>query len=132
MQDQVHLDGAKAQQTPECQAAQQRILSQLLSLRTKAWQLIQQNSQANQREQLSRQELVVDAAGMGQLKVLGLARVEALRELIRLTGVKENIIWGRLKEVGWDGMEVQQASLTGIRSSVQVRTPLVPSPQLHC
>lgn len=132
MQDQVQLDGAKAQQTPECQAAQQRILSQLLSLRTKAWQLIQQNSQANQREQLSRQELVVDAAGMGQLKVLGQARVEALRDMIRLSGVKENIIWGRLKEVGWDGMEVQQASLTGIRSSVQVRCPHCHSPQLPC
>lgn len=58
--------------------------------------------------------------GMGQLKALGQARVEALRESIRQSGMTEDIIWGRLKEVGWDGMEVQQTQLTGIRSAVQV------------
>ena len=116
----MQAEHANAQQTPESQAAQQRILSQLASLRSKAWQLIHQNEQAKQQEQLSRQDLVVDVVGMGQLKALGQARVEALRESIRQSGMKENIVWGRLKEVGWDAMEVQQAQLAGIKSAVQV------------
>lgn len=122
MQEQAQAEHAKSQQTPEPLTAQQRILSQLTSLRAKAWQLIHQNEQANLREQLARQDLVVDVEGMAQLKTLGQARVEALRESIRQGGLKEKIIWDRLKAAGWDGMEVQRANLTGIKSSVQVST----------
>ena len=121
-QDELHSSATSIRQTPESLAAQQRILSHLVSLRTKAWQLIHQNEQASQREQLSRQDLVVDVAGMGQLKALGQARIEALRASILHSGWQQSVIWSRLKEIGWDGMEVQQGHVAGIRSSVNVST----------
>lgn len=131
MQEQIQAVDDESQQTPESQAAQQRLRSQLSHLRDKAWKLIHSNEQASERERLSRQDLVIAVKGMGQLKSLGQARVEALRKSIQQSGVKEDIIWGRLKAVGWDGMELQQASLTGIKSSAKVRAYTVVSLCFH-
>lgn len=129
-QDELQSTSASARHTPEALSAQQRILSQLVSLRTKAWQLAHQNKQASQHEQLSRQDLVVDVAGMGQLQALGHARVEALRASILRSGWQQNVIWGRLKELGWDGMEVQQGQVAGIKSTTTV-SPCLQHTRMH-
>lgn len=58
---------------------------------------------------------------MGRLKALGDARVEALREGILRAGLEQGLIWERLKELGWDSMEEHQATLTSIKSSLEVK-----------
>ena len=63
---------------------------------------------------------MVDVAGMGRLQALGEARVAALREGILRAGLEQTVIWGRLKELGWDSMEVHRTALTGIKSGLQV------------
>ena len=63
---------------------------------------------------------MIDVAGMGRLKALGEGRVAALRESVLRAGLEQTMIWGRLKELGWDCMEVHQTALTGIKSSAEV------------
>ena len=106
--------------------AQKQTLDRLKALRSQAQQLLHQNEQASQREQLPHGDMVVDVAGMGRLKALGDARVEALREGILRAGLEQALIWERLKELGWDSMEEHQAILTGIKSRLEVCPPSSP------
>lgn len=121
MQEALHADSWKQQPTPQVLQAQKQTLDSLTALRSHAQQLLLQNEQAAEREQLSHGDLVVDTAGMGRLKALGDARVEALREGTLRAGLEQGLIWERLKELGWDSMEEHQSTLTGIKSSVEVK-----------
>lgn len=121
MQEVRHAESLKQQPTQEALLAQQNTLDKLASIHEHAQQLLHQNEQAAQREQLPHQDLVVDVVGMGRLKALGESRVAALRESILRAGLEQTIIWGRLKELGWDCMQVHQTTLTGIKSDVEVR-----------
>ncbi len=121
MQEARHAESLKQQPTQEALLVQQKTLDQLASIHERAQQLLHQNEQAAQREQLPHQDLVVDVPGMGRLKALGENRVAALRESILRAGLEQTIIWGRLKELGWDCMEVHQTVLTGIKSNIEVR-----------
>ncbi|KAA6420486.1 MAG: hypothetical protein FRX49_09647 [Trebouxia sp. A1-2] len=121
-----HAESLKQQPTQEALLAQQNTLDKLASIHEHAQQLLHQNEQAAQREQLPHQDLVVDVVGMGRLKALGESRVAALRESILRAGLEQTIIWGRLKELGWDCMQVHQTTLTGIKSDVEVSNFAVP------
>ncbi len=121
MQEARLAESLKQQPTQEALLAQQKTLDQLASIHERAQQLLHQNEQAAQREQLPHQDLVVDVAGMGRLKALGENRVAALRESILRAGLEQTIIWGRLKELGWDCMKVHQTALAGIKSGIEVR-----------
>ncbi|KAL3135521.1 hypothetical protein ABBQ38_006001 [Trebouxia sp. C0009 RCD-2024] len=125
-QEALHADSWKQQPTPQVLQAQKQTLDSLTALRSHAQQLLLQNEQAAEREQLSHGDLVVDTAGMGRLKALGDARVEALREGTLRAGLEQGLIWERLKELGWDSMEEHQSTLTGIKSSVEVGNFAVP------
>lgn len=120
MQEARHAESLKQQPTQEALLAQQNTLDQLASIHERAEQLLHQNEQAAQREQLPHQDLVVDVAGMGRLKALGANRVAALRESILRAGLEQTIIWGRLKELGWECMNVHKTTLTGIKSNIEV------------
>ena len=120
MQEVRHAESLKQQPTQEALLTQQNTLDQLASIHERAQQLLNQNEQAAQREQLPHQDLVVDVAGMGRMKALGETRVAALRESILRAGLKQTLIWGRLKELGWDCMKVHQTTLTGIKSTIEV------------
>ncbi len=125
MQDALHADGLIQKPTPESLQAQKQMLEQLATIHERAEQLLLQNEQAAEREQLPHGDMVVDVTGMGRLKALGMAGVSALRESVLRAGLEQTIIWGRLKELGWDSMEVHQTALTGIRSSVEVQPLLL-------
>lgn len=55
---------------------------------------------------------------MGRLKALGEARVAALRESVLRAGLEQTMVWGRLKDLGWNCMEVHLTTLIGIRSNL--------------
>ena len=120
MQEARHAESLKQQPTQEALLTQQNTLDQLASIHERAQQLLNQNEQAAQREQLPHQGLVVDVAGMGRMKALGETRVAALRESILRAGLEQTLIWGRLKELGWDCMRVHQTTLIGIKSTIEV------------
>ncbi len=120
MQEARHAESLKQQPTQEALLTQQNTLDQLASIHERAQHVLNQNEQAAQREQLPHQDLVVDVAGMARLKALGESRVAALRESILRAGLEQTLIWGRLKELGWDCMKVHQTTLTGIKSTIEV------------
>lgn len=120
LQEALHADSLKQKPTQQVLQAQKQMLDRLRALHTHAQQLLQQNEQAAEREQLPRGDLVVDVAGMGRLKALGYARIAAVREGILRAGLEQALVWERLKELGWDSMEEHQATLTGIKSNVEV------------
>ena len=116
----MHADSLKQKPTQQVLQAQKQMLDRLRDLHIHAQQLLQQNEQAAEREQLPRGDLVVDVAGMGRLKALGDARVAAVREGILRAGLEQALVWDRLKELGWNSMEEHQATITGIKSNVEV------------
>ena len=120
LQEALHVDSSKQNLSQHVLQAQKQTLDRLKAIHAEAQQLLHQNEQAGQREQLRHDDLVVDVAGMGRLKALGDARVAALREGILKAGLEQALIWERLKELGWDSMEVHQATLTGIKSDAEV------------
>lgn len=120
VQEALHTDSSQQKPTQQVLEAQKQTLDRLSALHAKAQQLLQQNEQAPKREQLPHGDLVVDVAGMGRLKALGDARVSAMREGILRAGLEQALVWERLKELGWDSMEEHRATLTGIKSDVQV------------
>lgn len=126
----MHADSLQQQPTQQVLQGQKQTLERLKAIRAHAQQLLHQNEQAAQREKLVHGDLVVDVAGMGRLKALGDARVEALREGILRAGLEQALIWERLKALGWDSMQEHQATLTGIKSSVEVS--LMPNSSSNC
>ena len=121
LQEALHAESLGQKPTQGALQAQKQTLDHLKAIHEHAQELLHQNDQAAQREQLPHGDLVVDVAGMGRLKALGDARVAALRESILRAGLEQTLIWGRLKELGWDSMEVHQTTLTGIKSNEEVR-----------
>ena len=128
LQEALHANSLRVKPTQQALQAQKQTLDHLQAIHDHAQQLLHQNEQATQREQLPHGDLVVDVAGMGRLKTLGDARVAALRESIFRAGLEQILIWTRLKELGWDSMDVHQSTLTGIRSNEEVLLlyPLTP------
>ena len=120
LQEALHADSLKQTPTQQILEGQKQIQDRLRALHAHAQQLLQQNGQAAEREQLPRGDLVVDVAGMGRLKALGDARVAAVREGMLRSGLEQALVWERLKQLGWDSMEEHQATLTGIKSNVEV------------
>lgn len=110
--------GLKQHLTQQALQAQKQTLDQLASIHEHIQQVLHQNEQAAQREQLPHPDLVVDVTGMGRLRALGEARVAALRESVLRAGLEQTMVWGRLKDLGWDCMEVHLTTLIGIRSSL--------------
>ena len=124
MQDADYAEGIlKAKPSPEMLQARAHILDQLASIHDRITQVLSQNEHAAPREQMPHLELVVDSAVMGGLKALGQARVAALRAAMARAGLNQSIIWDRLKQLGWDTMEVHQTTLTGIRSNTEASSP---------
>lgn len=120
LQEALHADSLKQKPTQQVLEAQKQMLDRLSALHTHAQQLLQQNEQAAKREQLPRDDLVMDVAGMGRLKALGDARVVAVREGILRAGLEQALVWKRLKELGWDSMDEHQVTLTGVKTDVEV------------
>ena len=124
LQETLRADSVKQATSQEALQAQKQTLDHLTAIHGHVQQLLHQNEQAAQREQLQHSDLVVDVAGMGRLQALGDARVAALREAVLRAGLEQTLVWGRLKELGWDNMEVHPTTVTGIKNNAEVHWKL--------
>jgi len=68
-------------------------------------------------EQLSVEETAIDLELSAFLKAEGEARVEAVREQIRLECVGKEYVIARIKQACWNSMEVQGEAFTGFRTA---------------